>query len=447
MVVEKVGLPIHKDAQLKVRQRIFLEGNFFVDVQPGTAGSGELEKGGSIPVNQTDTPVQFGADPDRAPVGHARGPEDAPARVRPERARRARGREDRRPVLQRIARPSGGRLPERVDRERRDARTAPGRPATRDPLAAEGLQGTLDPPREPEGPGHEPERHRARSVERRGGAPGFGACAAGHGACAVARRWPSWTRRCRRCARSPATPCPERARRSATLRASRPFIRQARLLVSEDELRGLTRDLRPTIPALARVNRSSIGLLDEIRALSACQNEVLVPFATTPIPDPDFPENSGQTFCQAGPARVRRARRREPPVRRELAGVPHPVRHRRDHGRAGRPRREPFFAQAAEPPAGIRPIRPNQRPKFRPDVPCETQEPPDLNAPGGQPSQSFTPGPSNVTGAICDLVGGDADPVPSRQAARTVRLGPAPAERDHGPHASGVRPASRRPTR
>ena len=30
------ALPIHSDATLKVRPRIFLEGNFFVDLQPGT---------------------------------------------------------------------------------------------------------------------------------------------------------------------------------------------------------------------------------------------------------------------------------------------------------------------------------------------------------------------------------------------------------------------------
>src|SRR5436309_274961 len=32
MAIEKSGLPIKKDAQLKVRPRIFLEGNFFVDI-------------------------------------------------------------------------------------------------------------------------------------------------------------------------------------------------------------------------------------------------------------------------------------------------------------------------------------------------------------------------------------------------------------------------------
>jgi hypothetical protein len=38
----------------------------------------------------------------------------------------------------------------------------------------------------------------------------------------------------------------------------------------------------------------------------------------------------------------------------------------------------------------VRPIRPNSRPKFRPDIPCETQQPPDLHAAGGSPDRSAT---------------------------------------------------------
>ncbi|MBJ7347457.1 MAG: MCE family protein, partial [Thermoleophilaceae bacterium] len=33
------ALPIHRDATLKVRPRIFLEGNFFVDLEPGSPSS------------------------------------------------------------------------------------------------------------------------------------------------------------------------------------------------------------------------------------------------------------------------------------------------------------------------------------------------------------------------------------------------------------------------
>ena len=35
---QDAALPIHRDAELKIRPRIFLEGNFFVDLKPGTPG-------------------------------------------------------------------------------------------------------------------------------------------------------------------------------------------------------------------------------------------------------------------------------------------------------------------------------------------------------------------------------------------------------------------------
>src|ERR1700759_3510215 len=43
MEIDKRGLPIHKDAYLKIRPRIFLEGNFFVDLQPGSPSAPDLK--------------------------------------------------------------------------------------------------------------------------------------------------------------------------------------------------------------------------------------------------------------------------------------------------------------------------------------------------------------------------------------------------------------------
>ena len=57
--LNKEALPIYKDAQVKVRPRIFLEGNFFLDLQPGTPGQPKLHDGDTIPVTQTSGPVQF----------------------------------------------------------------------------------------------------------------------------------------------------------------------------------------------------------------------------------------------------------------------------------------------------------------------------------------------------------------------------------------------------
>ena len=53
------GLPIHRDATLKIRPRIFLEGNFFVDLQPGSPSAPEVPDGGTIGPAQTATPVQL----------------------------------------------------------------------------------------------------------------------------------------------------------------------------------------------------------------------------------------------------------------------------------------------------------------------------------------------------------------------------------------------------
>ncbi|MEA2181554.1 MAG: phospholipid/cholesterol/gamma-HCH transport system substrate-binding protein, partial [Solirubrobacteraceae bacterium] len=53
------GRPINNDASAKIRPRIFLEGNFFVDLSPGTPGAGEMAQGATIPVSRTASPVQF----------------------------------------------------------------------------------------------------------------------------------------------------------------------------------------------------------------------------------------------------------------------------------------------------------------------------------------------------------------------------------------------------
>ncbi len=55
---------------------------------------------------------------------------------------------------------------------------------------------------------------------------------------------------------------------------------------------------------------------------------------------------------------------------------------------------EKLFGQLDFPLTGVRPARPTDRPGFRPDLPCETQEVPDLNAVGGSPGQMVTPSPS-----------------------------------------------------
>jgi phospholipid/cholesterol/gamma-HCH transport system substrate-binding protein len=59
MALNDDALPLHKDAQAKIRPRIFLEGNFFVDLKPGSPGEPNLSSGEGIPMSQTFSPVQI----------------------------------------------------------------------------------------------------------------------------------------------------------------------------------------------------------------------------------------------------------------------------------------------------------------------------------------------------------------------------------------------------
>ncbi|HLM09471.1 MAG TPA: MlaD family protein [Thermoleophilaceae bacterium] len=57
--LDDAALPLHEDATLKVRPRIFFEGNVFLDVRPGTPGRDEIEDGHTFPASQTSAPVQL----------------------------------------------------------------------------------------------------------------------------------------------------------------------------------------------------------------------------------------------------------------------------------------------------------------------------------------------------------------------------------------------------
>jgi phospholipid/cholesterol/gamma-HCH transport system substrate-binding protein len=122
------------------------------------------------------------------------------------------------------------------------------------------------------------------------------------------------------------------------------------------------------VPALALLNRRLIPFLEETRALSSCTNNVLVPFIESEIPSIEE-GNSGHRVIEqvnrsfvglAGESRVNDA---NTPVFHIQGVNPFKL-------TAGR-------VEPAPPPD------PTVPPPHRPDVPCETQEPPNLQAPGG----------------------------------------------------------------
>jgi phospholipid/cholesterol/gamma-HCH transport system substrate-binding protein len=390
MEIEKKGLPIHKDAELKVRPRIFLEGNFFVDLQPGTPESPTIKDGGDVPIQQTATPVQFGQVLT---------------------ALQADTRKDLQTFLKEYARNglgNGG-----AEAYNRALNTAAGS-FRYSSIANEASLGT-----EP----HDLSkllRGQQRLFRALSTNPGVlkslivnlntTAAAFARQDVALAQTIPALrdTLRVGRPAlvslnntlptlRAFARDALPGVRSSGpTLDASLPFITQVRLLVRPQELRGLAHDLRFAIPDLARVNRTTIPLLNQQRALSACTNNVLVPFSKTPIEDPDFKSKanydggqSDQPFMKEAPRGLvglsgesRTGDSNSPFFHVQVGSGPQNVIIRNEG--------TPFVSQQGFVAEATRPLKPSHRPVFRPGTPCELQQPPDLHAAKGGPDQTVT---------------------------------------------------------
>jgi ABC-type transporter Mla subunit MlaD len=425
MEIQDRGLPIHEDAEMKIRQRIFLEGNFFVDVYPGTASAPVLKDGGEIPVNQTATPVQFGQILT---------------------ALQSDTREDLQTLLEEYGEKGLGYGDLDVD---------PQNPPPRSLTGAFGFNQSLDHQARAfrysaianeatlgEQPGdlHRLMRGQQRTFRALSENPqalrnlvtDFNTTAAafaredqaleaaipelrdvlvvGHPALgSLNDALPSL----RAFARDA---LPGTRSSGPTIDASLPFVRQARRLVSPAELGGLARDLRFTIPALARLNRATIPLLNQQRALSRCQNNVLLPFSKTPIPDPDFSENSGQPFYKQAPRGLvglsgesRLFDGNTPFFHIQFGSGATTIVQRDVEG-------ESFFAQAFAPPEGNRPARPANKSVFRPNVACETQEPPNMNALLDSPDEAVNPAGQEIFGTLEDLL--NALPLPRRRESR-----------------------------
>jgi ABC-type transporter Mla subunit MlaD len=59
MHIDPNGLPIHADATMRIRPRIFLEGNFYVELHPGNPGAPTLTSGSTLSAANTSGPVQL----------------------------------------------------------------------------------------------------------------------------------------------------------------------------------------------------------------------------------------------------------------------------------------------------------------------------------------------------------------------------------------------------
>ena len=170
------------------------------------------------------------------------------------------------------------------------------------------------------------------------------------------------------------------------INASLPFVAQARKLVSQPELRGLVADLKPTVPALAALNAASVPLYQEVRAASSCQNQVILPWSQSELVDPNFPTRQGDGTTQlkvyqesvrylpgiASESRTGDANQQWFRVLPgnganiyNLTGLP--------AGAGG------VFGASDLQFQGVKPGKMN-RPPLKPNVPCETQVAPSLSA-------------------------------------------------------------------
>jgi virulence factor Mce-like protein len=386
MRIEDGGRPIHRDATLKIRPRLFLEGNWFLELEPGTPRARELRDGEVIPIQQTATPVQLGqvltalqsdtrkslqtllAEYSTALEGEGADGfrrsipwwepaykssaivQEASLGLRPH---------DLSDYLDGAGRVARGldRRPERLKSLITDFSTAAGAFARE----ADDLEAAIA------------ELPRTLRAAR----PALGA---------LNRSFPSL----RRFARDLR---PSVVESGETIEVSFPFLRQARRLVSKAELRGLVRDLRPTVPRLAVLTERTRPLFEQVRLSSSCENEVLSPWSNDRVRDPNFPA-SGPVYEEAPkPLPALSGESRNGDANGQWVHVLTSAGDRTVSLGDGR------FAQALLPILGTNPPKPEGRPPLEPAVPCETQEPPDLRTQVGRGERTVAQGLPNTAEA------------------------------------------------
>jgi phospholipid/cholesterol/gamma-HCH transport system substrate-binding protein len=368
MRIGRSGRPVHTDAQAKIRPRIFLEGNFFVDLAPGTPSAPELKDGHTIPINQTATPVQFDQlltslqSDTREDLklllheyGEALDKGGAKAFNRSIRYWEPAYRDTaivNDAMLGREAHDLSGYI---------DHAGATAAALDRNPAQLKSLITDFNTTAAAFAREEDNLRSAVAELPRtlRAAQPALGALNASFPPVrAFARELDPGVR-----SSGPA------------LDASIPLVRQLRGLVSEHELRGLSRDLKPTVASLARLSRDSVPLSHQGRLMASCQNEVVLPWSHDKVTDDQFPANGPvyQEAPKAFPGLAGESRSGDANgqwFRVLAAGGTNLVQLKSD-----------LFATTASPILGANPPKPTRRPPLNVgNVPCETQQSPDLRS-------------------------------------------------------------------
>jgi phospholipid/cholesterol/gamma-HCH transport system substrate-binding protein len=432
MEIDKAGLPIHKDATAKIRPRIFLEGNFFVELQPGTPSAPTLSSDDTLPITQTSEPVQL----DQVLTALQ---------------------SDTRQDLQDALQGYGSALtykPTAIDDRGQD-------PAVRGETAAKSLNdATRTAPSAFKNTaivndaflGTEPH-------DLSGAIKGLGRTAraldvnerqlqdlvvnfdrtmatfAGEAANlrATIALLPGTIHNANRALTSlndafPATRAfareilPGVRETPATIDASFPWIAQTRRLLSQAELRGLVQDLRPTTNNLAAVTDQTIALLPQVDLVAQCATNVILPTGDIKISDGAL-STGKENYKEFWYTMVGLAGESQ-----NFDGNGEYVRFQPGGGSQtfstgvvpaiG----DRLYGNAPAKPLGTRPEFPGKRPPYHPEAPCKDQKIPDLNAartgpadgagnpvPGGGSQAPAAAATGAVTGALGQLpTGGPA---------------------------------------
>jgi virulence factor Mce-like protein len=373
MEIQSKGLPIHNDAQLKIRPRIFLEGNFFVDLSPGTPSAPTVGSGDTIPVTQTAAPVQL----DQVLTALQ---------------------SDTRADLQDFLTGYGTAVKQGAPALRRATRHAS--PALRDTaIVANALLGTQphDVSTLVSSLGKVSAALDFREQSLKDLVTNFNrtvaatAAQSGNLQASIRQLGPTLTNAHQAFAALDASFGPTKAFSAdilpgvratpSTIDAAFPWIAQARGLLGKNELRGLAQQLARTTPGLAKVSDSSLQLLPQLDLIDKCLTNVILPAGDAKLQDgtlttgqenyKEFWESmvglssEGQNFDGNGMY-----------VRFQPGGGSQTL----SLGPASLSG-DDVFTNPATKPLGSRPTYPGKRPPYKPDVACDTQTLPDFNGP------------------------------------------------------------------
>jgi phospholipid/cholesterol/gamma-HCH transport system substrate-binding protein len=401
--VDDNGRPIRSDAQVEIRPRIFLEGNFFLDVSPGSPSAHELSDGDTIPVTHTSTAVQLDQiltslqAPDRANLqkllegyGQAlnhkptaaddatQDPEvqglTAAQAINKSFTYGATAARDSAIVNEALQGTSPNDLSNLIAGQSRIFNALVGHEAQ--------LQGLVTNFNTVTGALAEESANLQRTIHQLGPTLRVAEPSLRH----TNATFPAL----RANALALAKGIPELP---ATIAASQPWINQTAALLGRDELGYIARQLRLAGPGAGKSTADGRGLFSQIGLLSGCVDSVLLPAGDVVLDDsgtgynfntgvPNFKEFGYATTGLAGESAPFDGS--GPSLRFFSAGGPTPaggpVPNLRSPVPGGGVQKDALWGGSTTPPIGTRPAL-GSKPPFRTDVACQNNPIPDLNGP------------------------------------------------------------------